>query len=148
MRPKEVTDWIKSKKKDVVPSIHPGEYGDRFMGWWRNLQPSWRKNNLDPSFPLFRDVPEGETWQSLRKGGTAGIYVVVVSLSWWVKAQSVERDVNAWSVVDDLLWVIQQMKRDLSPPPPTLKRAHNGDDNDDEDKGQRRKMYVFQYFLS
>ena len=144
-RPKEVADWIKSKKKDIVPSIHPGQYGNRFMGWWKNLQPSWCKNNSDACFPLLCDVPNGETWQSLTKGGTAGIYVIVVSLSRWVKAQSVECDVNAWSVVDDLSWVIQQMKRDLPPPSPPLKQAHNGDDNNDdnEDKGQPWKMYAF-----
>lgn len=117
------------------------------MGWWNNLQPPWRKNNSDACFPLSRDIPNGETWQSLRKGGTAGIYVVVVSLSWWVKAQSVERDVNAWSVVDDLLWVIEQMNRDLPLPSSPLKRAHTGD-GDDEDNGQPRKMYAFQSFSS
>ena len=105
------------------------------MGWWNNLQPPWRKNNSDACFPLSCDIPNGETWQPLRKGGTAGIYVVVVSLSWWVKAQSVERDVNAWSVVDDLLWVIEQMNRDLPLPSSPLKRAHDGD-GDDEDNGQ------------
>ena len=145
-RPKEVADWIRRKKKDAVPLIHPGQYGNRFIGWWENLQPSWRKNDLDTCFPLSRDVPNGETWQSLRKGGTAGVYVVIVSLSWWVKAQSLDRDVNAWSVVDDLLWVIQQMKRDLPPPPSPVKRAHSGDDND-EDNEQRRKMYAFQDFF-
>jgi len=138
LRPKEVADWIRSKKKDVIPLIRQGEYGNRFMGWWKNLQPSWHKNNSGTaSFPLFHNVPNGETWQSLRKGGTAGIYVVVVSLSWQVKDQSIERDVNAWSVVDDLLWVIKQMKRVLPPPPAPFKRAHNEVDNDDndEDKG-------------
>ena len=85
------------------------------------MQLSWHKNNMDACFPLFRNVPNGETWQSLRKGGTVETYVVVVSLLWWVKAQSIECDVNAWSVVNNLVWVIQQMKRDLRPAPPPLK---------------------------
>jgi len=69
------------------------------------MQPSWRKEG-----ELLRDVPRDESWQTLRKGGTAGIYVVVMGLSWWVKAQHIEHDINAWALVDDLSWVIQQLK--------------------------------------
>ena len=49
-------------------------------------------------------------WQALRKGGTVGIYVVVVGLSWWIKTQA-ECDTNAWSTVEDILWVIQEMNQ-------------------------------------
>jgi hypothetical protein len=133
LRPKEISEWIKSKKKDSVPSLKPGEYGNRFMGWWEKMQPSWRTTGLQAGRTLFRDVPTGETWEVLKKGGTAGIYIVVMGLSWWVIAQRAEIDVNAWSVVDDLMWVIQEMKADRGSP--ALKRAH-----DEEDKeGQRAK---------
>lgn len=99
------------------------------------MQPSWRRNEAD--LPLFRDVPDGETWQTLRKGGTAGIYLVVTSLSWWIKAQHIERDVRVWSAVDDLSWVLQQMTGSaaVSIPSPK-KRSHEGDD---EGENSRRK---------
>ena len=77
------------------------------MEWWKLMQPSWQRN--EANLPLFRDVPDGETWQTLRKGGTAGIYLIVTSLSWWIKAQHIERDVRVWSAVDNLSWVLQQM---------------------------------------
>ena len=70
------------------------------------MQPSWRNNGE----VLMHEVPCGESWQTLRKGGTSGIYVAVIGLSWWVKAQHDKRDVDAWTLVDDLLWVIQQLK--------------------------------------
>ncbi|KDR77387.1 hypothetical protein GALMADRAFT_1326101 [Galerina marginata CBS 339.88] len=107
-RPQQVSDWIKSKKKDVVPTLQVSSYGKLFKDWWMAMQPAWR--NLGGQ--LVRGIPQGESLQALRKGGTAGIYVVVVSLSWWLKAQNAERDVEAWALVDDLSWVIQELNKD------------------------------------
>ena len=45
----------------------------------------------------MRNVPQDESWQTLKKGGTAGIYVIVIGLSWWVKAQHTEHDADVWS---------------------------------------------------
>jgi hypothetical protein len=109
------------------------------MGWWKNIQPSWRVSDSEAVQPLFRDVSAAETWQAMKKGGTAGIYTVVMGLSWWIMAQHIERDANAWSIVDDLTWVIQQMKKDMALPIPTQKRAHEGED---DDEGQRVKRCV------
>ena len=53
-------------------------------------------------------------WQALKKGGTSGIYVVVMGLLWWIKGQQNECDTNAWAVVDDLSWVIQEMSDGLN----------------------------------
>lgn len=110
------------------------------------LQPGWRKDDVRSlvTLVLFRDVPEGENWQGLRKGGTVGFYVVVMALSWWIKAQQTERDAEAWSSVDDLLWVLQQMNQTtvsrtmVSRTPAPKKRAR---DEGGRDKGeaQRRK---------
>lgn len=96
------------------------------------MQPSWRtEGDL-----LIRDVPEHETWQTLRKGGTCGIYIVVVGLSWWVKAQLAEHDTDVGSLVNDLSWVLQQMKESLAVLIPQ-KRARDGDV--DEEQNFRRK---------
>ena len=89
---------------------------------------------------LDRKTPKGETWQVLRKGGTAGIYVVVVALSWWIKAQQVQRDNTAWMAVDDLSWVIRQMTLYIAKPV-SPKRARN-DNADDNDEAELRKRYV------
>jgi hypothetical protein len=81
-------------------------YGPKFMKWWKGLQPSWRAQG--DGF-LGCNVPRGENWPLLRKGGTAGIYTVVIGLSWWIKAQAMQRDADSWIIVNDLTWVIQQM---------------------------------------
>lgn len=65
---------------------------------------------------------------------------MVMGLSWWVLAQKVKRDVKMWSVVEDLKWVIQEMKKGMASPQLSQKRPR---DEDDEDEGQRRKRYDF-----
>ena len=127
-RPQEVSDWIRSKKKEVIPSLKLIPYGKALNEWWTMMQPSWRKGRAS----LIRVVPPGEDWRALRKGGTSGIYVVLVGLSWWIKTQQTRRDLGAWTLVDDLTWVIQQMKMG-SGQPSTQKRARDGDaENDNE----------------
>ena len=103
------------------------------------MQPSWRtEGDL-----LIRDVPEDETWQTLRKGGTSGIYIVIVGLSWWVKVQLAE-DTDAWTLVNDLSWVLQQLKESLAVLIPQ-KRARDGDV--DEEQTLRRKRCACNLFI-
>ena len=93
------------------------------------MQPSWRNDGE----PLICEVPRGESWQTVQKGGMSGVYVVVIGLSWWVKAQHDERDVNAWTLIDDVSWVIQQLKKNMgsmvSMPQKRMpqKRVHDAD---------------------
>lgn len=110
-RPGEIAKWIKSKKKDYVPLIKPGFYGPLFMKWWKGLQPSWRAQG--DTF-LSRNTPTVNNWSVLRKGGSAGLYTVVIGLSWWIKAQTMQRNADSWIIVDDITWVIHQMNMDVS----------------------------------
>ena len=109
-QPQEVSDWIQSKKKDVIPPIKPAVFSKRFVEWWTVIQPDWRKDEV-ATLIFFRDIPQGENWQGMRKGGTASIYVVIMALSWWIKAQQAEPDAEAWSTIDNVLWVIQQLNQ-------------------------------------
>jgi len=115
-RPQEVSDWMRSKKKEVVPPVKPAQFGKQFMEWWTVLQPDWRKDDTEGSLSFFRDVLTGETWQGMKKGGMAGIYIVIMALSWWIQAQKAERDVLAWSTVDEFLWVIEQLNQKMVSP--------------------------------
>jgi hypothetical protein len=108
------------------------------------MQPSWRLfQGLDGSLDLVRETPKAETWQGLKKGGTAGIYIVMMGLSWWVKAQRNKPDPNAWAAVDDLSWVVQQMSN--TPDVLTLeKRCHEPESEGEEDNEQseHKRRYV------
>ena len=110
-RPAEVQIWVKRHvdKKDIPMEIKPKPYGSLFMKWWRALQPSWRRGQVEGV--LEKDVPRGEKWDGLAKGGTAGIYVVVMALSWWIKAiETPAPEGEAWGVVQDLCWVLTQIQ--------------------------------------
>jgi len=83
-----------------VPFINPSAYGVCFTEWWGGMQPAWRLfQSADGPLNLVRDPPKDKSWTGLRKGGTAGIYVVVMGLLWWIKAQQNKGDVNAWQLL-------------------------------------------------
>lgn len=111
------------------------DYASRFEAWWMALQPPWRT----PDGLLSRAVPAKEAWTLLKKGGSAGFYVVVMALSWWISTLPVdEHGSRAWVIVDDVTWVLSKItpimppiiestsiKRPLSEPP-----ANNSDEAD------------------
>ena len=79
----------------------------------------------------------------MKKGGTAGIYIAMMGLSWWVKAQRNKSDPNAWAAVDDLSWVIQQMSN--VPDLLTHKKQHHeseGEGEDDDEQPEHKRRYV------
>ena len=92
------------------------------------------------SFVTSRSMKPG-----LRKGGTAGIYVVVMGLSWWIKAQRNQCDANAWAAVDDLSWVIQQMSNASDSASSSLQkrcREDEGNGEEVEEQPKEKRRYV------
>ena len=81
------------------------------------------RNGGPPCSPLGREgqmehlrkrPPENEKWEGLKKGGTAGIYTVVVALSWWIKAVgNVADGGDAFVAVRDITWVLDQVCESL-----------------------------------
>lgn len=124
-RPGEVQNWIKSKKKDHVPSIKRGRYGPLLTKWWKVLQPSWQAQD---DGNLSHDIPMEENWALLRKGGKAGIYTVIMALSWWIKDQATQHDADSWIFVNDITWVIHQMYVTGSDVPAPVKRPREADE--------------------
>ena len=83
------------------------------MAWWIAIQPEWRIAD-DGSFNY--EAPKDEEWTVLHKGGTAGLYTVVVALSWWVRVLTPETtSLRAWGVVQDVKWVIEQISLKFTP---------------------------------
>jgi hypothetical protein len=105
----------------------------------------WELQASDGPLDLVRKTPEAESWQALKKGGMAGIYIVVMGLSWWIKAQQCERDTNVWAVVDDVSWVIRQMTNaPLSITSALQKRRHEhkGEGEEVDEPSQQKWRYV------
>jgi hypothetical protein len=142
--------WIKSRidKKDVAPRVQPVEYGKSFMKWWTALQPSWRRSMVGGTLTLAKDIPDDEKWGGLMKGGTAGIYTVVVALSWWIKAIGTIADGGDASVaVRDVTWVLDQVYGVLLAErgAPGLKRGR--DDLSEGTRNKKRWVSVFRLLL-
>ena len=107
LRPAEVAAWIKNKKKEVPPEVNPDTYSSSFMTWWFAIQPTWR---LSDNASFVYEAPPDEDWRLLCKGGSAGLYTVVVALSWWIRALPLHLPcLRAWSAVRDVQWVIDQI---------------------------------------
>ena len=84
------------------------------MAWWIAIQPKWRIAD-DGSFNY--NIPVDEDWRVLHKGGKTGLYIVVVALSWWVRALTPEiPSFRAWTAVRDVRWVIDQISTKLCTP--------------------------------
>jgi hypothetical protein len=88
-------------------------------------------------FRLSREAPQDETWQILRKGGSAGIYFVIIGLSWWLQDEASDRDntayADAWTIAEDLCWIFQQMRKISDPQtsraPKRVQEVVNDDDS-------------------
>lgn len=134
-RPEEVASWIKSRKKNSPPNVEAEKYGSSFMAWWIAIQPEWRITD-DGSFNY--EAPKDEEWSVLRKGGTAGLYTVVVALSWWVSTLTPENtSIRAWGAVRDVQWVIEQISMKFAP----ASKKRRGEDLVSSGKS-KKKRYV------
>jgi hypothetical protein len=132
--------WIRSKKKDLSPSVNADEYGSSFMAWWIAIQPRWRLAN-DSSFVY--STPAGEDWRLLRKSGSAGLYMVVVALSWWIKAlPAADPSLHAWTAVRDVQWVIDQICENIGTPSQGKKRGRE----EPEPSGRAKRSVLISHF--
>ena len=143
-RPREVGYWIKKhirKKQDPV-IVTPTEYGPRYVAWWKSMQPSWRVLS-DGAYS--KAIPADETWSNLRKGGSAGLYIIVMALSWWVRAVGQGNEgLAAFAMVDDICWVLQQLCENGNIPQ-RAKRAHSELEDSGRDK---RQIFLHLYHMT
>lgn len=72
------------------------------------MQPVWRIKDGEGELQRH-DVPD-ESWPEIMKGGGNGFFLVLISLSWWMEAAKEKTDKDdCLSVVDDVMWVLEQM---------------------------------------
>ncbi|KAG6809104.1 hypothetical protein H0H92_001590, partial [Tricholoma furcatifolium] len=127
-RPEEIHFWMKRKRlftATAVPEVCSPEYAVSFGQWWRDMQPSWRTENMSPDEPLTRHVPSDAHWDNLLSGGTNGIFLVIVALAFWARAPDFASTERAFrEAVDDVAWVLMTILPLL---PCTGKRPGNDD---------------------
>lgn len=137
-RPEEVSVWIRRHRKDIVPEFKVSEFSIQWMTWWREIQPEWRREE-GGSNSLSRQTPDDETWGSLVKGGTAGLYTVVMSLSWWIKQVASDGSLaDAWTSVKDVIWVLNEVTKTLPQSVGTKRLGENSVLAEEQERQQKR----------
>ena len=106
-RPEEVQWWIKRKKiPGSLPHIKkPSEFGAVWTSWWVKMQPAWCGGEF-----LVRTLPTDADWEPILRGGSNGLSMVVMALSWWVHAtESNGQDSELLVAIDDVKWVFSKL---------------------------------------
>ncbi|TFK18459.1 hypothetical protein FA15DRAFT_547960, partial [Coprinopsis marcescibilis] len=107
-RPEAIAAWIKRHRnaKASIPPMGP-DFCKRMKTWWSDLQPEWRNaDNIDNMTSWGTgNVPADTNWGGLDRGGTAGLYTVVVPLAWSLSDESPSKD-ELWPMVDDVAWAL------------------------------------------
>jgi hypothetical protein len=101
------------KLPEVCPHIEaPSEFGAMWKQWWAKMQPSWCQCES-----LIRIVPADADWEPILHGGSNGLSLVVMALSWWIDStkDGGEFDVDLRDAIDDVKWVLSELVATLSP---------------------------------
>lgn len=81
------------------------------MLWWVKMQPTWRGGER-----LDRTLPTETDWEPILRGGSNGLSMVVMALSWWVRAMGSNghQDTELSVAIDDVKWVLSELVAMLS----------------------------------
>lgn len=72
------------------------------------MQPGWRGSKA--SLPMLRSAPD-ISWQPLCVGGSNGLFLVILALSWLPPFCAFDNPA-ATELVDDVLWAMEEMVKD------------------------------------
>ncbi|KAI0666067.1 hypothetical protein C8Q78DRAFT_983821 [Trametes maxima] len=137
-RPIQVGQWLKTRKYAAIPAIPSvTRYGANWRLWWAALQPPGRSKGVETTLScLPRKLLDNDAWTLLRRGGTNGLFIALISLGWWIQAADNGYDLTtAYELVDDFVWVISQVTLTLDndnnniatePEEPPKKRLRSG----------------------
>ena len=127
--PKQVGWWFCIGRRNFekipdIPSLQ--KYRELWVCWWTSLQPPWR---CMTDWPLPRSSSTDGPWNDLLVGGKDGLFVVVMTLSWWINESAnkgVGCSLQLKEAVADVSWVLSKFisalstgDLELQPPPPS-----------------------------
>ena len=108
--------WVKNRTYTDNQIPHVADvcvYATAWISWWKACQPPWRQNE---GWPLSREVPDPAEWGKLNARSQNGMFLVVMSTTWWALALKSPDDRHAFDeVVDDLRWVLEQLLAPTDP---------------------------------
>jgi hypothetical protein len=101
------------------------EFAVEWREWWNNIQPSWRSGG---SGPLHGDCPPDADWKVLHRGGSNGIFIVVMCLSWWGKFVTSPTDRELFdAAVEEVALVFENVSTSIHVSAGTKRAADHSD---------------------
>jgi hypothetical protein len=76
------------------------------MKWWAEMQLEWQDIQ---DWPFVQNDNGVGDWGCLVEGGKDGMFVVVVSLSWWILAQDPSENSRLHGAIADVTWVLNHL---------------------------------------
>ena len=115
-RPDEIVWWFKHGRRrfgeNNIPLIQSvQDFEDKWIQWWTKIQPEWRDTE---NWPFPQDDATEEDWGHLLEGGKDGLFIVVVSLGWWIHARVLLEKSKVADAIIDVSWVITNIVSRLS----------------------------------
>ena len=79
-RPSKIKEYFQyAHQPSRGDSVTVPGFGVEVAGWWRTVQPEWRRSG--------QDLPQDSTqWSYVLSGGSKGMFLVVMCLAWWDRA--------------------------------------------------------------
>lgn len=75
------------------------------MLWWVKLQPAWREGKA-----LVKSVPANADWEPVFRGGSNGLLLTIVALSWWVSVIDPDDQYSLLlEAINDVSWVLSEL---------------------------------------
>lgn len=120
------------RKIKVLPPIKLDEFPLEWCAWWLVIQPSWRQEVTNSSWPPSQVTASKSDWTPLKKAGLNGFYLVMLTLSWWAWAiakSPVPIPYTEFDVaVADAEWVLSNIVLQLVPALVSTKRPSTDDE--------------------
>lgn len=109
-RPVEIDEWINRHRPDKPPVVNVATFLRNWKLWYTALQPGLRQSS---KWPLNYNL-ERLKWGHLLGGGKSGFFLVVVSLSWAVRAQDgVRQRKDVSGCIEEVTWCLRMMTEAL-----------------------------------
>ena len=122
-RPQEFLWWLKrgrgftGKKLPNIDSVK--EFEKQWVQWWSEAQPQWRDTQ---NWPFEKGDIADKDWGDFADGGKDGIYLVVVSLAWWIHARDSSEESKLDEAIEDVSWVLNGLLSRLATDATTCKK--------------------------
>ena len=105
-----VSLWLRCGRKIKSPPVisQLKTYAVAWWAWWKVLQPEWRRDAVRGG--VYEKPPPGEKWTRTYIGGSNGMFIVVLTLAWWIAKLDGKVDNKDLALaVDEVAWVLDQM---------------------------------------